>query len=414
MIWSTRTPDRLATTGRKRNGVSSDGYPLRAPYLPDAESPLLAEEQMPAVDMLKSKSVWKDISPVTEGGRMKERSTRFLAFIDYLGTRELYKSPAANAARIEERRYELEHAIQIKLQRLIAQKKIEIGIFSDTVLIAGANLADVLSGTVSLLGLVLRKTLERDDPNDIRLLRGGISEGIELRSGYLPSTPGVHVIPFYDGSLAFAYELEGIRRGSRLFISRDLAKHLGTYEKYRFDWEYMPGFGKPAEGVHEILWPAVAHGGDPNGLSELLHDCFEFWRSALGENASIGPDEYRATLYHVDETLKCIIRSFVCVGDNPSVAALLRLLPTPGDRMAECNIRFAWGIWFQVVLVLCKLGVGGRYLPQIRFALGELRHRDYYDKFMAETEYPDYQIMRPLIKEALRTSEEISQNDPTP
>lgn len=337
---------------------------------------------------------------------MKTRPSRFLAFVDYLGTRELYSRPVVNAALIEERRYELEHAVQIKLQSLLAQKKIEIGIFSDTVLIAGADFGDVLAGAISLLGLVLQKTIDRADPNDIRLLRGGISGGVELRSGYLPSTPGVHVIPFYDGSLAFAYELESVRRGSRLFMSRELAEHSGSYQKYRFDWQSMPGFGKPAEGIHEILWPAVVHGGDLSGLSQLLYDCFEFWRNALTTEPSIGPDEYRSTLYHLDETLKCIARSFMCFGDAPNVGMpLLRLLPTSDDRMEDCNIRFVWGIWFQVILVLCKLGIADRYSSQVRFALNELKRRDYYDKFVAETDYPDYQIMKPFVKKILRLGE---------
>lgn len=68
---------------------------------------------------------------------MPDRSRRFLAFVDFLGTRELYADPTANAALIEDRRFELEHAIHIRLQDVLAAHKIEIGLFSDTVLIAG-------------------------------------------------------------------------------------------------------------------------------------------------------------------------------------------------------------------------------------------------------------------------------------
>ncbi len=268
---------------------------------------------------------------------MDNRTDRFLAFVDYLGTRELYQRSNENAERIEDRRYELEHGIHFNLQRAVAAKSIEIGVFSDTVLIAGGDLQDVLSASATLLNFVLKKTLIRADAADVRLLRGGISYGIQLRSNYLRPAPGISVIPFFDGSLAFAYELEELRRGSRLYLDSAIAPdRLGELAKYTFEWKQMTGFGKPTADVREFLWPAMLYADEPDKLAELLDSSMKLWRIFLGMSP-VSPDIYRATLYHFDETIKVIIRSFVTfpaqARTEEVVAHLLSHLPRADDRM---------------------------------------------------------------------------------
>src|SRR6266700_123749 len=99
---------------------------------------------------------------------MHTRPDRYLAFVDYLVTRELYRDSRTNAELLEDRANELEHGIQVRLQGPLAARRIEIGVFSDTVLIAGRGIEDVLSASASLLEFVLRKSVHRSDPTDIR------------------------------------------------------------------------------------------------------------------------------------------------------------------------------------------------------------------------------------------------------
>ena len=335
---------------------------------------------------------------------MSDRPDRFLAFVDYLGTRDLYRDPRENAGRIEDRRYELEHGVQIRLQRLLAEQKIELGVFSDTVLIAGRDIQDVLVGAASLLDFVFRKNLQRSDPGDFRLLRGGVAKGVELRSSYLRPSRSVSIIPFFDGSLAFAYETEGLRRGSRVFLSDELrASDLGDLSRFLFAWEHMPGFGRPAGRVEELLWPALISRDQPRELLDMLAQSMTLWRSFV-TTLQPQPDTYRETLYHFDETLKCMIRSCVAFREPGQVKdaaeALSDLLPSDSDSMDDCNIRYVWGIWFQVILVICRLGMDQEYAGPISSTLDVLRERKYLDKFIAETDYPDYAAMRHLFGEA--------------
>jgi hypothetical protein len=340
--------------------------------------------------------MWRDLY-VEEDHQMVGRARRFLAFIDFLGTRELYTDPEKNAPLLEDRRYELEHAVHILLQDVLATKQIEIGLFSDTVLVAGGVASIVVSCASRLFAFSFEKTIARDSPTDIRLLRGGVSEGIELRSSYLRSSGSVHVIPFFDGSLAFAYELEGIRRGSRLFLDNKTFTALDSrMQRFVFQWNQAPGFGRPLAGFKEFLWPAMICADRSVSLSNMLHDAFIFWRKAIIAHEP-SPESYRETLYHWDETLKTVIRSFTASSSDTG-EALVTLLPSDRDRMRDCNIRYLWGIWFQALLVMRILGLDKLFAGQIELTMSELKDRGYYDKFLAETHYPDYAPLRELLQ----------------
>jgi hypothetical protein len=335
---------------------------------------------------------------------MSARRNRYLAFVDYLGTKELYQNVEVNAELIEDRRSEIEHAIQIRLQRSLASNKIEVGVFSDTVLIAGSSIYDVLSASASLVDIVLRKTIGRANPNDMRLLRGGISSGLELRSSYLRPSPSVSVIPFFDGSLAFAYSLEDVRRGSRLYISGDIPlDQLGELSRFVFSWKNMTGVGRPVSDIHEFLWPGFMYAANPDGLLELLQECIALWRSFLGTIPE-DPALYRTTLYHFDETVKCIVRSFVSFTDSNDIVGIIdrlaAFLPSEEDRMDDCDIRYVWGIWFQIIYVMCRYDATSRQAPRIGFVFAELKRRGYLENFLAEIDCPDYDLMRFLIKSA--------------
>jgi hypothetical protein len=341
--------------------------------------------------------MWKDLAG--EGAEpVPTRRQRYLAFVDYLGTSELYREAERYADRIEDRRHELEHAIQIRLQEAIARGRIEVGVFSDTVMIAGEGASDVLAAAASLFEFVFTKDLRRNDPDDIRLLRGGLSRGAELRTSYLRAAPGVSVIPFFDGSLAFAFSLEQLRRGSRLFMPKELQlQELPDVAAFVFPWKNFSGVGAPAADLSEFLWPAYQWREEPEKLARAIEASFALWRRAH-QAKPIHPDLYRTTLYHFDETIKCLIRSTVAFANSSTAShlsdLLARLLPSADDPMDEANIRFVWGFWFQIAYVLMRLGTLDRHDREVRFLLAELRRRGYLDKFIAELDYEDYLPLR--------------------
>ena len=96
----------------------------------------------------------------------------------------------------------------------------------------------------------------------------------------------------------------------------------------------------------------------------MLAQSKTLWRS-FESTLQPQPDTYRETLYHFDETLKCMIRSCVAFQEPGQVKdaaeALSDLLPSGSDPMDDCNIRYVWGIWFQVILVICRLGMDQEY-----------------------------------------------------
>ena len=61
-------------------------------------------------------------------------------------------------------------------------------------------------------------------------------------------------------------------------------------------------------------------------------------------------------------------------------------------------IRYVWGIWFQVVYVICKLGLIKDYRDTITFTLNELKRCGYFANFTAEMGYDEYTIMREIIE----------------
>ena len=349
--------------------------------------------------------MWQDLLSELdgEGYEVTDRRYRYLAFVDYLGTSELYQHAIDYADLIVGRRNELEHAVQILLQPFIAKNQIEVGLFSDTVLVAGSSLADVLHCSSVLMKFVLNKTINRASRTDYRLLRGGLAKGIELRTSYLRPDPKVHVIPFFDSSLAFSYELEGIRRGSRLFLSATVnSDELGALSRFVFPWKYISGVGRPTVGIHEFLWPGYVYKDNPTELSHLLLQAFNLWRSHVAEGRPT-QQEYKATLYHFDETIKCILRSFISLTDTPHFKEAIdiwmsTILPRDEDRMEDCDIRHLWGFWFQALLVVCAANRITEFATAIARTKRELVRRSYLDKFMAEAEYPDYELLRELFK----------------
>jgi hypothetical protein len=77
------------------------------------------------------------------------------------------------------------------------------------------------------------------------------------------------------------------------------------------------------------------------------------------------------------------------------------LLPNADDPMEDSEIRYIWGIWFQVIYVLARCGLTQEGEVAVGRALRVLKARGYLDKFIAELDYPDYSVMRPVILRGL-------------
>jgi hypothetical protein len=352
--------------------------------------------------------MWKNLSTedISEENEVHDdRAERYMAFVDYLGTEDLYNDITRNADLLVERRNELEHAIQILFQPYIAAHQIEIGVFSDTVLIAGKSLAQVIECSSLLMRFVLRKSLVRAERTDFRLLRGGFAKGVELRTSYLKSSQQVHVIPFFDGSLSFVYHLEGVRKGSRLFFSDAVTnEEFGELKNFVFQWTSLSGFGNPTKGVHEFLWPGYLYRDNSLELAELTNQAFGIWRRWTAE-MNLTSEKYRSSLYHLDETIKCMVRSFIPLisssTDDAIKLCVETILPREGDLKRDCDIRFIWGFWFQVLLVLSTANLTAEYAAAIALTKNELSRRKYLDRFIAEAEYPEYAPLTKLFRSAV-------------
>jgi hypothetical protein len=152
--------------------------------------------------------------------------------------------------------------------------------------------------------------------------------------------------------------------------------------------------------MSEFLWPAFTFAENLNGLLMTLERSFDQWRTFIA-TTSVHPDVYRTTTYHFDETIKTMIRSVLAFKDDPALGDALNriaaMLPHEADRSEDCNIRYIWGIWFQFIFVLVRLGFAEKFKDKIEFTKAELEHRGYLDKFKAETDFADYAVMSSLF-----------------
>ena len=220
-----------------------------------------------------------------------------------------------------------------------------------------------------------------------------------------------HLYADAGAGLAFAYEQENVRRGSRLFLSKHITPaHIGAeISRFVFEWTSMTGAGRPTGTSSEFLWPAYIYKADPFKLLEVINAAFTVWRQhPHAASGAISPDFYRETLYHFDETIKICVRSVVAFRGEEIIRHLApgiaSLLPHESDPMDDTEIRYLWGIWFQVIYVLLVCGVADDFQGLINHTLSELKRRKYFDSFVAEADYDDYRIMRTLVTPAYRST----------
>ena len=110
--------------------------------------------------------------------------------------------------------------------------------------------------------------------------------------------------------------------------------------------------------------------------------------------------DYNASLYQLDETIKLCIRSARHAPETSISAVrqcLCGMLPTDDPELERLDIRYAWGVWFQVLWALIVLQDRSKRVLRrrdlcslISSSLQLIERRGYLPTFTSELENPDY------------------------
>ena len=340
-----------------------------------------------------------------------ERKTRYLLFADILGTRELYSSHE-KAELIEFKRSALGHAVRTAVFPYFDAKykaDIQINIFSDTVLVGCDNVLVLMRAAAHLFHIFSKYSFSADCVDRLYLLRGGISYGKVLSSNSIVTAKNVVVADIFDTSLELSYRLEGLRKGSRIFLCSRTYRTAARYPGLRFmKWKAITGIGAPIAPAFEYLWPATLFKTDLDFETSLLN-LFRLWRRLFSEKPAWSIQEYDRTLYQLDETIKLFIRSAVHVPVKhlrKILDLLVSFLPSGDKSLAEFDIKYIWGIWFQVLRTILSLQkthsrqVPGKETKQL--VAVNLRFIDdlgYMATLLHELENPDYEPFKISLSE---------------
>jgi hypothetical protein len=240
----------------------------------------------------------------------------------------------------------------------------------------------------------IKRSLEASSPQDAFLLRGAIAKGWAYESLTFSNSDRVQIIPFIGASLPIAYELEGIRKGSRLYIHEKIspAEEAERDQMYILDWKAIPGEGRPAIRASEYLWPSAYFSESPQDLASFLKDTVALWRRFL-QQQQWNLDEYKAKLLPFDETVKLCVRSCREHRDSPVVQEqLLGLLPQRGEDLHFEE--YEWGLWFLIIEVLIS-DRGASSLPRVtektlQNAIKLIQQGSRWNDFTTELEKEDY------------------------
>jgi|GEM_PF-4320302 len=332
---------------------------------------------------------------------MTTRPKRFLLFADILGTRSLYFSQPPRADLIEKKRVSLSHSIRVAFFPLIAENPdIHISIFSDTVLVACSEIATLLTGASKLFYLYSSKSLQAQYTDELFLLRGGIAYGEVLNDQAITPSACVDVSRIFDTGLALAYHLEGIRKGSRIFLCRPTFETMPQENAPCEEWKAVTGIGEPISPAFEYYWPVSLFDHD-NTFCRFTNDLFTLWRTLFAKSQVWEVKDYDKALYQLDETIKLCVRSAAYSPSDLAVAtaaALKGMLPTFDPQLAKLDIRFTWGTWFQILRTLLQLQEKHPSLfsaQEVERTVAEtltvVSSKGYMDTFLTELENPDYQ-----------------------
>jgi hypothetical protein len=319
-------------------------------------------------------------------------------------------SQPPKSALLERKREVLGHCIRIAVYpHFNPPSAWKINVFSDTVLIAAQNLALLMKAAASLFYCFSTETLHARGLDELFLLRGGLSFGEVLASESITSEMNIEVASIFDTSLALAYRLEQIRKGSRIFMSNEaysaaVKSGITTCQS----WQSVTGIGPAISPAFEFLWPAGLFQPEDQ-FTEYLLALFATWRRLFTAVSEWSLDQYNKSLYHLDETIKLFIRSTIhapecCAAKTWS--ALLELLPTSSPELASLDARFTWGTWFQALWKLLELRDKYTWLAPatdvrdiVRSNMDIVRACNHFPTFFSELQNPDYGWFRTRLKE---------------
>lgn len=321
--------------------------------------------------------------------------SQYLLWLDILGTRALYTTDDSNA--VIQKRKQLEKLAKKHFEPILDAEDLHLYVFSDTVMVTAHKLPPLLKGARGMMHDAIKGSLEASSPQDALLLRGAIAKGWAYKGQILSNSDRVEVIPFIGSSLPIAYELEGLRKGGRLYIEEKVSlAEAEEDQKYILDWKAIPGEGRPPIRALEYLWPSAYFSESPQDLASFLKDTVTLWRRFL-QQQKWNLDEYKARLLPFDETAKLCVRSCREHRDSQVVQEqLLELLPQRGgDLHFE---EYEWGLWFLIIEVLIS-GPDASPLPEavkttIRNAIKLIQQGARWGDFTKELGKEDYSDYR--------------------
>jgi hypothetical protein len=316
---------------------------------------------------------------------------RYLIFADLLGTSKAYVSPKD----VVRRRQILEQAIDAFFIPILEEDDIYIYVFSDTLVATCPNLNKLLKPSAKLFEHFLKLTMEKENPVQLMLMRGAISNGSPEASIVLKPSARVITIPILDESFPKAYKLEGLRKGSRIFLDPGLPEvKIGSELKKlsSIKWISITGHGQPLKGVGEFLWPLFSSRNTASELSRTLIKINKIWLKLL-RSKEWAIDEYDNSLLHLDETMKLFIRSLALLPTTAYIQNIIFSL-LPEKKSSLINVKFEWGTWFQVLKVIVEAKTCFISLPKLKSKIKLIKNimkEDFYgDSFLTELEKPDY------------------------
>lgn len=321
---------------------------------------------------------------------------RFLLFADFLGTTDTY---SRSIELVVKRRELLEQTLAAYALPALALCDINLYVFSDTAIMTCPRLQPLLDIAARMFRHFSEITVDQKRlDHDTALLRAAICYGTTAQSNTLSNSSRVTVIPMLDDSLPRAYKLEGIRRGSRVFVDLRAAEELAADCRDLHHWRFITGRGDPRPDIFEFFWPRGAYESDQDLLA-ATERVRRFWLGRL-KSAGWGLEYEDGVMPHLDETLKLFVRSLAAKAEDDTVCRyLFDMLPASEDEIVD--VKFEWGVWFQSLKALWECTpIRDRMRSELMKRSQSVREfvekREYWAHFRTELEMPDYSGFKDL------------------
>lgn len=319
-----------------------------------------------------------------------------IVYADFLGTKQRYSRPTL----VVRGRELLEQALVRCVIPRMAAEDMYLYVHSDTAIITCPKLVPLLDPISALFGHFLELQSGSNNNQMTLWLRAAISYGRVLSVDHLQNSERIRTIPFLDTSLPTAYKLESLRKGSRVFVDPEIPDdEFQAHPDVFVKWQQITGHGLHVPNIGEYLWPARSH-RDSEYLAQMTLKMNGWWSEALRKR-EWPRDEYYEGMIHFDETLKLFIRTMaVFCSEDRKREVLLALLPRSKAR--QKNIRYKWGVWFQVlrgIVEHCEMTVSTAREVETIFGIVKALLSDggYLEHFMSELEFPDYTPFRSAL-----------------